>query len=371
MSWIPITRGFALASLCWLAIDSVPQQLAAQTPQLAPPQYGISDGSPSGYKDPGPQPNLAPPPLATPAGNDDREYLRLLNQPVASPTTAVVNPAAPSNPAATNPTQAFPAAANPVAMNPVNVAARPEATAPLQNIQANYQQPVATSVSPTALPPNGPAGNPPPANNTPSSNSATNIQATYSAPATNTAVNNPPRPLNTNGAKPIPLAGPNTKTPAAASSWSSFGTMLGSLAIVLGLFVVTIKLLRRGMPGAKQRLGSNVVEVLGQAPLAPRQTLQVIRFGNKILLVAMSPDGCDTLTEITDPLEVDRVAGMCQQSQANSSTKTFGEMFRQVTSMRPAVNEPLADVTAPSSTLDEVRARLRGGSITGREVTHG
>ncbi len=146
--------------------------------------------------------------------------------------------------------------------------------------------------------------------------------------------------------------------------------MLGSLAIVLGLFVMTIKLLRRGMPGVKQRLGRDVVEVLGQTPLAPRQTLQVIRFGNKILLVAMSPDGCDTLTEITDPLEVDRLAGMCQQAQAGSSTKTFGEMFRQVTSIRPVANEPVAEAPAASSTLDEVRAKLRGGSVA-REVQHG
>ncbi len=353
MSWIQNTCGVALASLVWLAPAS------AQTPQLAPPQYGISDGAPRGY-DQGPQPNLAPPPLASPAANDDsREYLRLLNQPAANPSPA----AATMNPTAGNTAAAMPATANPPAMNPamspVNVAARPEPqpTSPniQPNIQATYQQPIAASGSSAA----------------PLLNGAANVVPANNVAANNAPINNAPRTLNTNGAKPIPLAGPNTKTPAAASSWGSFGTMLGSLAIVLALFVVTIKLLRRGMPGAKQRLGSNVVEVLGQTPLAPRQTLQVIRFGNKILLVAMSPDGCDTLTEITDPLEVDRVAGMCQQSQANSSTKTFGEMFRQVTSMRPAASEPANEAPASSSTLDEVRARLRGGSVATREVSHG
>jgi flagellar protein FliO/FliZ len=343
MSWIHITCCSALASLFWLAPAN------AQTPQLAPPQYGISDGAPRGYTDPGPQPNLAPPPAS-----DDREYLRLLNQPAANP-----NPApATMNPAATIPVAANPPAINP-ALNPVNVAARPEPQPATQNIQptiqATYTQPIAPS-GPLAIPPPNGAGNVAPGNN---------------APANQPAANNVPRTINTNGAKPIPLAGPNAKTPAASSSWSSFGTMLGSLAIVLGLFVVTIKLLRRGLPGAKQRLARDVVEVLGQTPLAPRQTLQVIRFGNKILLVAMSPDGCDTLTEITDPLEVDRVAGMCQQTQANSSTKTFGEMFRQVTSLRPAVSEPADEAPASTSTLDDVRARLRGGSVAAREVTHG
>lgn len=359
MSWIHNTRWFALASLFWLA------PIYAQTPQLAPPQYGPSDGALPSPADPGPSPNFTPPP-ALPSTNEDREYLRLLNQPAANsnPAAGTVNPSA-ANPAMANTSTTIPLAANPTytnpasqtqtaapapAMIPQSVAARPEPQPTSSNIQATYTQPISASVSPAALPLNG-AGNAVPANNAP--------------------LNNAPRPINPNGAKPIPLAGPNAKSPAAANSWSNFGTMLGSLAIVLGLFVVTIKLLRRGMPGAKQRLGSNVVEVLGQTPLAPRQTLQVIRFGNKILLVAMSPDGCDTLTEITDPLEVDRLAGMCQQSQANSSTKTFGELFRQVTSLRPPLTEPAAEVPAAGSTLDEVRARLRGGSISAREVTHG
>jgi flagellar biogenesis protein FliO len=350
MSWIHNTRWFALASLFWLA------PVYAQTPQLAPPQYGPSDGASQNQADPGPSPNFTPPP-ALPSTNEDREYLRLLNQPAAnpSPTPTTVNTAPATLPAAANPVytnngSAAPAAVSSPAKLPQNVATRPEPQPSSPNIQATYTQPLTASTKPAPLPLNA---------------------AGIAVPENNAPANNAPRPINPNGAKPIPLAGPNTKSPAAANSWSNFGTMLGSLAIVLGLFVVTIKLLRRGMPGAKQRLGSNVVEVLGQTPLAPRQTLQVIRFGNKILLVAMSPDGCDTLTEITDPLEVDRLAGMCQQSQANSSTKTFGELFRQVTSLRPPLTEPAAEVPAAGSTLDEVRARLRGGSISAREVTHG
>ncbi len=347
MSWNRTTYCIALASLLWLA------PVKAQTPQLAPPQYGPNDGASRGLHDPGPQPNLAAQPnlgqptLATPPNDDSREYLRLLNQPAAAP--ASVNPL---------PTNSGPA--NTAAISPMNVAARPEPAPASPNTQAVYQQPVATG-SPAVAPLNVPATHTVPIIN----------ENQKSDQLKNEAANNAPRPLNANGAKPLPLAGPNTKSSAASSSWGSFGTMLGSLAIVLGLFVVTIKLLRRGMPGAKQKLGRDVVDVLGQTPLAPRQSLQVIRFGNKILLVAMSPDGCDTLTEITDPLEVDRLAGMCQQSQANSSTKTFGDMFRQVTSIRPNINEPADDPPASSATLDDVRARLRGGSLTNREVTHG
>ncbi len=131
----------------WLAAQSAPQKLAAQTPQLAPPQYGISDGTPSGLTDPGPQPNLAPP-LTPPLANDDREYLRLLNQPAAN--TASSNSAAPIKPATTNPP-----AANAPAMTPINSAARPEPNASSPNIQANYQQPVVSSGSSQPISQNG------------------------------------------------------------------------------------------------------------------------------------------------------------------------------------------------------------------------
>jgi flagellar biogenesis protein FliO len=366
MSWIRTTFWLALTSVTFLA------QATAQTPQLAPQNYGPNDGVPRSNNDLGPQPTLAPPPLGSPAVNDDsREYLRLLNQPAA-----VSNPTpAPASSAPANPGSLYSNTAVPLNSGANNNALRPETTATAPNMPAAYQLPAAQAGVP-AVSPHGTVPGPSPPKAAP-----INVPATYNLPQKNENLNNEPRqletasnaprPLPASGAKPLPLAGPNAKTSAAASSWSSFGTMLGSLAIVLGLFVVTIKLLRRGMPAAKQKLGRDVVEVLGQTPLAPRQSLQVIRFGNKILLVAMSPDGCDTLTEITDPLEVDRLAGMCQQAQPNSSTKTFGDMFRQVTSILPALNESAAPTPPSDSILDEVRARLRGNSATNREVPHG
>jgi flagellar biogenesis protein FliO len=100
-------------------------------------------------------------------------------------------------------------------------------------------------------------------------------------------------------------------------------TVAGSLGIVLGLFLVTMWCFRRGMPKSARSLPPEVVEVLGRAPLAGRQQMHLIRFGNKLVLAAVSPSGVDTISEITDPIEANRLAGYCEQTRSTSATASF------------------------------------------------
>jgi flagellar biogenesis protein FliO len=83
------------------------------------------------------------------------------------------------------------------------------------------------------------------------------------------------------------------------------------------------------MPRGSRIVPSEVVEVLGRAPLAGRQQMHVVRFGNKVLLIAVTPAGAETLSEITEPAEVDRLSGICQQIHAHSATNAFRQVFRQ------------------------------------------
>jgi hypothetical protein len=49
----------------------------------------------------------------------------------------------------------------------------------------------------------------------------------------------------------------------------------------------------------------------------------LIRLGNKLLLVSLSSATVETLAEITDADEVDRLAGLCKQHMPRSSTASF------------------------------------------------
>jgi flagellar biogenesis protein FliO len=110
---------------------------------------------------------------------------------------------------------------------------------------------------------------------------------------------------------------------------SGLATGMASLAVVLGLFLAAAWAVRRGMPAAPTKLPSEVVEVLGRTPLAGRQFAHLVRCGNKLLLVHLAPGCAETLTEVTDPVEVDRLAGLCRQAHPQSATTSFRQVFQQ------------------------------------------
>jgi flagellar biogenesis protein FliO len=124
--------------------------------------------------------------------------------------------------------------------------------------------------------------------------------------------------------------------PPAPSAAPAIVSMLGSLAIVLGLFFCLVWFMRRGLPKGSRVVPNEVVEVLGRAPLAARQQMHVVRFGHKLVLVSVTPGGAEALAEITDAAEVDRLAGICHQAQPNSATNAFRQVFRQFAGDRSA-----------------------------------
>ena len=124
--------------------------------------------------------------------------------------------------------------------------------------------------------------------------------------------------------KALPLTGPSADDAKRRLASGSVTTMLGSLGVVVGLFLLVVWVFKRSMPRTSMLLPSEAVEVLGRTPLAPRQFAHLVRCGNKLLLVSISPGGAETLSEITDPEEVDRLIALCQ------GTRTAGPGFRQV-----------------------------------------
>ncbi len=100
--------------------------------------------------------------------------------------------------------------------------------------------------------------------------------------------------------------------------------------IVLGLFFGVAWCYKRGMRGvAAGHLPKQVLEVLGRSSLGPRQHLVLLRVGPKLVLVSVIQGEARTLTEITDPLEVDRMVGDCESIRPGSVTQSFREILSQ------------------------------------------
>ena len=149
-----------------------------------------------------------------------------------------------------------------------------------------------------------------------------------------------------------PPSGTRNSAPAGKSSGrfggiASLVTAGGSLALVLGLFMIMAWIMRRTVPGAVQALPGEVVEVLGRAPLAGRQQVHLVRCGSKLLLVSVTPEGAETLTEITDAEEVDRLAGLCRETHPGSATSAFRHVFGQLAPQRTD-----SEMAADSGELD-------------------
>ena len=160
------------------------------------------------------------------------------------------------------------------------------------------------------------------------------------AQAARSAATDAPLPLAKRQAEALPLARPGASDDRVASGLPPLATAAGSLAIVLALFFITAWLLRRGAPQAALSLPRDVVEVLGRAPLPGKQQVHLLRCGHKLLLVWAGSGGVETLTEITDPAEVDRLAGICRAAHPHSATAAFRNVFQQL------AREPGAELLA-------------------------
>ncbi len=118
-------------------------------------------------------------------------------------------------------------------------------------------------------------------------------------------------------------------TVPAVQGLGSLVTVSSSLAIVLGLFFVTAWLMRRSGSGGLASLPDDVFEVLGRAPLNQRQQVHLVRCGTKLLLVSLTPDSAETLTEIDDPDEVARLSGLCRANHTGSASAAFRQVLHQ------------------------------------------
>jgi flagellar biogenesis protein FliO len=112
--------------------------------------------------------------------------------------------------------------------------------------------------------------------------------------------------------------------------------VLSSLAIVLGCFFLVVWLVKRASPQSMSALPTDVLEILGRSSMGARHHLQLIRIGRRLVLVSVTPDHAETLTEITDPDEVQHVTGLCQQHRPDSVTNSFRQVLHQLGTQSPS-----------------------------------
>jgi flagellar biogenesis protein FliO len=149
--------------------------------------------------------------------------------------------------------------------------------------------------------------------------------------------------------------GPSSSASSKSSS-SGWTTTLGGLTAVLALIYLTAKVLRKSMPAAQRTLPVDVIQVLGRKPVDYRHSIHLIRCGSRLLVVGASQEGLRTLCEMTDPVEIDYLAGLCKPSEPTSVADSFNQLFRRFQS--PAAAETAVETDGESNS-DPAALRLQ------------
>ncbi len=117
-----------------------------------------------------------------------------------------------------------------------------------------------------------------------------------------------------------------TTQPSAMPLW---GTVIGLGMLACGL-IVALKWIRRHGPAVMRALPNEAVEPLGQRVLSRGVAVHLVRCGNRMLILGVGPDGVRTLSEITDPVEVDLLAGACRRrDESASGLAGFSQMLQR------------------------------------------
>lgn len=130
--------------------------------------------------------------------------------------------------------------------------------------------------------------------------------------------------------------------------------MFAALGAVIGLLLAAMWGLRKLLPKDASALPGEVFQVLGRKPLLGRQQAQVVRFGNKLVLLAVSPLGAESLAEITDPAEVERLTGLCQRTPVGPAATVFRQVIDQF------AREPAAPGFVAGGQASNLELAMRG-----------
>ena len=167
-------------------------------------------------------------------------------------------------------------------------------------------------------------------------------------------------------------------------------TAVGALAVVVGLILILARIFRRHAPLFSQSLPTEALEILGRRFLDQRQSIVLLRIGSRILVVGSSAAGLQGIGEVSDPVEVDLIAGMCRGSRNGQKLGTSfmsllkGQSVPQTTARQrnepprrpePRVSEPSVVNELPSQRISDpeqdLARRLRGVSTSGAPHSRG
>ena len=156
---------------------------------------------------------------------------------------------------------------------------------------------------------------------------------------------------------------PQGQAPTGASDGNrglpSLGTVIYGLAIVVFLIFVVARLWKSHGPQPPAAVNREAMQVLGRCRIEPRQSLYLVKVGSRVLVVGSSGGSLAPVAEITDPIEVDLIAGLARQStEASPFSRLFSAKQAGESAAAGSASTSFADAIPPQTQHTEPRSSL-------------
>lgn len=105
----------------------------------------------------------------------------------------------------------------------------------------------------------------------------------------------------------------------------STGSVLSALAVIVLVILGGARLWKSHGPRLANAAPREAVEVLGRCRIEARQSVYLVRLGSRVLVLGSSGGELSTLSEVTDPVEVDLIIARCRDGAGSASP--FSRLF--------------------------------------------
>ena len=106
--------------------------------------------------------------------------------------------------------------------------------------------------------------------------------------------------------------------------------VIGSLTIVIALVALIVWGLKRFAPRAVRMYSSESLRVLSRTFVGPKQMVCLLKAPGRLLIVGSTQQTVTLLSEITDPAEIERIAGLYESTSPKGASAAFREIIAGV-----------------------------------------
>lgn len=154
---------------------------------------------------------------------------------------------------------------------------------------------------------------------------------------------------------------PQTVTQQVNDQRPWYRSTLFSLSVVLALIGAAYYGVRKLVPSLRAPQRSELIRVLARTALTPKQHVALVQCGRRVVLIGVSPDRVETLSEITDPTEVSELTISEAASERRPvAAGAFGKWFDKERDSYAESTDTTLDVALHESVPSPIRSNNKG-----------